>query len=133
MTQFYLSKKNRLSSPKAFLNLKKGADCLRTRWVRVFFKNSFDSEGDDTRIAMSVSKKVGPANQRNRLKRLVREHFRTSKIKKSGFDILFVVSPGLFQSKRSGEEVDRDKRERRFVVCLQEILLKLERFHLRGE
>lgn len=128
MTQFYLSKKNRLSSPKAFLNLKRGANCLKTRWVRVFFKSSLGGEGGNTRIAMSVSKKVGPANQRNRLKRLVREEFRTSKIKKSGFDILFVVSHNLFQSGRS-EEVDRGKRERGFVACLQEILLKLERLH----
>ena len=125
MAQFYLSKKNRLSSPKAFLNLKKGADCLNTRWVRVFFKSSLDSESNDTRIAMSVSKKVGPANQRNRLKRLVRERFRTSNIKKSGFDILFVVSPNLFRPGRNAD-IDREKRERGFVDCIQEILLKLE-------
>ena len=128
MAQFYLSKKNRLSSPKAFLNLKKGADCLKTRWVRVFFKSSLDSESNDTRIAMSVSKKVGPANQRNRLKRLVRERFRTSNIKKSGFDILFVVSPNLFRPGRNAD-IDREKRERGFVDCIQEILLKLERLH----
>lgn len=132
MAQFYLSKKNRLSSPKAFLNLKKGADCLKTRWVRVFFKNSRDCEGDNTRIAMSVSKKVGPAVQRNRLKRLVRERFRTSKIKKSGFDILFVVSPNLFRPGRNAD-IDRGKRERGFVDCLQEILLKLERSQVRSE
>ena len=125
MTQFYLSKKNRLSSPKAFLNLKKGADCLKTRWVRAFFKSSLDSESNDTRIAMSVSKKVGPANQRNRLKRLVRERFRTSNVKKSGFDILFVVSPNLFRPGRNAD-IDREKRERGFVDCIQEILLKLE-------
>ena len=125
MAQFYLSKKNRLSSPKAFLNLKKGADCLKTRWVRAFFKSSLDSESNDTRIAMSVSKKVGPANQRNRLKRLVRERFRTSNIKKSGFDILFVVSPNLFRPGRNAD-IDREKRERWFVDCIQEILLKLE-------
>ena len=125
MAQFYLSKKNRLSSPKAFLNLKKGADCLKTRWVRAFFKSSLDSESNDTRIAMSVSKKVGPANQRNRLKRLVRERFRTSNIKKSGFDILFVVSPNLFRPGRNAD-IDREKRERGFVDCIQEILLKLE-------
>lgn len=125
MAQFYLSKKNRLSSPKAFLNLKKGADCLKTRWVRAFFKSSLDSESNDTRIAMSVSKKVGPANQRNRLKRLVRERFRTSNVKKSGFDILFVVSPNLFRPGRNAD-IDREKRERWFVDCIQEILLKLE-------
>ncbi len=125
MAQFYLSKKNRLSSPKAFLNLKKGADCLKTRWVRAFFKSSLDSESNDTRIAMSVSKKVGPANQRNRLKRLVRERFRTSNVKKSGFDILFVVSPNLFRPGRNAD-IDREKRERGFVDCIQEILLKLE-------
>ena len=130
MAQFYLSKKNRLSSPKAFLNLKKGADCLKTRWVRVFFKSSLDSESNDTRIAMSVSKKVGPANQRNRLKRLVRERFRTSNIKKSGFDILFVVSPNLFRPGRNAD-IDRAKRERGFIDCLQEILLKLEGSHVR--
>ena len=130
MAQFYLSKKNRLSSPKAFLNLKKGADCLKTRWIRVFFKETLEKESGDTRIAMSISKKVGPANQRNRLKRLVRESFRISKVKNSGLDILFVVSPNIFRPGRNAV-IDREKRERGFVDCLQEILLKLEGSHVR--
>jgi ribonuclease P protein component len=132
VAQFYLSKKNRLSSPKAFLNLRKGAGSLKTRWVRVFFKSSFDNKGVDTRIAMSVSKKIGPANQRNRLKRLIRERFRISNIKTSGLDILFVVSPFIFKSGNT-HKLDRKKREEGFVSCIQEILEKLERLKLRGE
>ena len=50
---------------------------------------------------------------------------RTSNIKKSGFDILFVVSPNLFRPGRNAD-IDREKRERGFVDCIQEILLKLE-------
>ena len=132
MAQFYLSKKNRLTSPKAFLNLKKNAGSFKTRWVRVFFKNSFDSEGNETRIAMSVSRKVGPANQRNRLKRLIREAFRTSKVKGYGFDILFVVSPYIFKSSKTCE-LDKKKREEGFLNGIQEILAKLEKLKLRSE
>ena len=41
---------------------------------------------------MSVSKKIGKANYRNYLKRIIRETFRNSSYKQAGIDALFVVS-----------------------------------------
>ena len=42
------------------------------------------------RIGLAVSRKYGNAVQRNRLKRLWRENFRTSEIRKLGVDILAI-------------------------------------------
>ncbi len=44
------------------------------------------------RIGISVSKKVGKSVTRNRVRRLIRESYRTNRVMfKSGFDIVFVA------------------------------------------
>ena len=94
--QYQFSKNYRLLSQRAFKNLRGGSICLKTKFLRAYYKDSFD-EGFETKIGISVSKKVGPAYVRNRLKRLVKENFRLSGAKEKGIDVMFVVSPFLYK------------------------------------
>jgi ribonuclease P protein component len=82
-------KKFRLLSARDFEELKVDSLSYKKPSLIVYFKkNSFNQ----TRIGLSVPKKIGKAHDRNRIKRLVREFFRQSPYKFLGFDILFVVS-----------------------------------------
>jgi ribonuclease P protein component len=60
----------------------------------VFYKPSLESL-DCSRIGLSVSKKVGKAHRRNRLKRIIREFYRHSQIRTFPIDFMLVVSPRL--------------------------------------
>ncbi len=73
--------------------------------MRVYYKKSLKNTGV-TRIGISVSRKVGNAVKRNRLKRIIREIFRTSNYKNSGLDLLFSISPQIIKkSKEEGEKI----------------------------
>ena len=123
--QHQFTKRSRLTSLKAFRNLREDSCCLKTKFIRAYYKKSLD-DCCETRIGISVSKKVGSAKIRNRLKRLIRENFRVSGAKAKGVDILFVTSPFLFKFVKT--EVGNLKgRELVFKRCVSEILSKLER------
>ena len=123
--QHQFTKKSRLTSLKAFQNLREDSCCLKTKFIRAYYKESLD-DCCATRIGVSVSKKVGSANIRNRLKRLIRENFRLSGAREKGVDVLFVTSPFLFKFGKT--DVGNLKgRELVFKRCVSEILSKLER------
>ena len=89
MADSRFEKKFRLLSARDFEELKVDSLSYKKPSLIVYFKkNSFNQ----TRIGLSVPKKIGKAHDRNRIKRLVREFFRQSPYKFLGFDILFVVS-----------------------------------------
>lgn len=64
----------------------------------VFFFASRPSQ-EQTRLGISVSKKVGNSVKRNCIKRLIRESFRISSFKNNSFDVLVSISTRNFNKK----------------------------------
>ncbi|EQC43582.1 ribonuclease P protein component [Bacteriovorax sp. Seq25_V] len=87
---------HRLLSASDFGHLKKNAKYFNTKWLRVYFKKS-KLNSVNSRIGITVTKKVGKAHDRNKCKRLIREFYRCSEYKETGIDYLILVSPRLFK------------------------------------
>lgn len=121
--QFGLSKDYKLLNSHDFGYLRDGSKQFKCPWFKVYFKKS-KLNLDQSRMGISVSKKVGNAVLRNRVKRLLREFFRLNiQLKTKGFDFLVVISPSLFKS-REQEKGEED---------LKQALEKLSRFLLREQ
>lgn len=89
MADSRFEKKFRLLSASDFSELKVDSLSFKKPSLIIYYKkNPFNQ----TRIGLSVPKKIGKAHDRNRLKRLIREFFRQSEYKFLGADILIVVS-----------------------------------------
>lgn len=89
MADSRFEKKFRLLSASDFSELKVDSLSFKKPSLIIYYKkNPFNQ----TRIGLSVPKKIGKAHDRNRLKRILREFFRKSQYKFLGVDILFVVS-----------------------------------------
>lgn len=89
MADSRFEKKFRLLSASDFSELKIDSLSFKKPSLIIYYKkNPFNQ----TRIGLSVPKKIGKAHDRNRLKRLIREFFRQSHYKFLGADILFVIS-----------------------------------------
>ncbi|MGZ3788599.1 MAG: ribonuclease P protein component [Bacteriovorax sp.] len=89
MADSRFEKNFRLLSASDFSELKVDSLSFKKPSLIIYYKkNPFNQ----TRIGLSVPKKIGKAHVRNRLKRLIREFFRQSGHKFLGVDVLFVVS-----------------------------------------
>lgn len=89
MADCRFEKKFRLLSASDFSLLKVNSLVFKKPSLIVYYKaNAYNQ----TRIGLSVPKKIGRAHVRNRLKRLLREFFRQSPYKLLGTDLLIVVS-----------------------------------------
>lgn len=89
MADSRFEKKFRLLSVSDFSELKVDSLSFKKPSLIIYYKKN---PYNQTRIGLSVPKKIGKAHDRNRLKRLIREFFRQSSFKFLGVDILFVVS-----------------------------------------
>lgn len=91
--RFTFRKKERLKLRRDIKLLFEEGRTLQSQFfVVIYRKNGLDY----SRIAVSVRKKFGKANRRNRVKRWVRECFRTNKqYLPKGFDMMFIVRKAL--------------------------------------
>ncbi len=111
-------KKFRLLSASDFSELKVDSLSYKKPSLIIYYKkNPFNQ----TRIGLSVTKKLGKAHDRNRLKRLIREYFRKSPYKFLGADILFVVSWN-----RSLVNESQEIKEQTLLKNLEEFFIYLE-------
>ena len=107
MRKFCLPKTERLRKRAQFLTLSKQGKKVYTD---CFIAIVHDSTAQNNRLGITVSKKVGNAVRRNRIKRLVREYFRTSRTNISGpKDINIIARKGLtsLSNKQILEKLDK--------------------------
>ena len=89
MSDSKFEKSSRLLSVADFSNLKLDSLVFKKPSLIAYYKKNTLGK---SRIGFSVSKKVGNSPTRNRIKRILRELYRTSDIKELAVDILIVVS-----------------------------------------
>ncbi|MEI9479047.1 MAG: ribonuclease P protein component [Deltaproteobacteria bacterium] len=86
---FRFTRKERISYPQDFKRVMKTGRKLVSRNFIVFMK---ENEKEFHRLGVVVSKEVGPATSRNRIKRVCREFFRFHKHRIKGtFDIIILA------------------------------------------
>lgn len=82
-----LPRTKRIHFPKDFERILRTGRKMRLTNFTVYYAASHSP-----RVAISVSRKIGPAHHRNRIKRLVREVYRRSAFTRG--EILFIARPG---------------------------------------
>jgi ribonuclease P protein component len=84
-----LKKKNRIKVPGDFRKTYSTGKSFANRFLILYFRRNYLNT---VRIGFSVSKKIGKAHDRNRVKRLLREAVRR-KIEKleKGYDLIFIA------------------------------------------
>ena len=119
MADSRFEKQFRLLSASDFSELKVDSLSFKKPSLIIYYKkNSFNQ----SRIGLSVPKKIGKSHDRNRLKRILREFFRQSKFKFLGADVLIVVSWN-----RSLAPEPQTIKEETLLKNIEEFFLYLER------
>ncbi len=95
MNDFSFKKKDRILKRGEFLHLKRSRKKIHDRNFIVIYS---DGRVEKSRIGITVSKKAGNAVKRNKIKRLIREHFRMNREKIAGF-----VDINVIAKKKAGE------------------------------
>ena len=84
---------------------------------------SFNKSQKNARLGLSISKKAGNAPLRNRYKRILREHFRTSKLNNLGINFNIMINLSGMNMPDLETQIIKD-----FQLILDEASLKYENF-----
>ena len=85
-----MKKEYRVKKSQDFDNIIRKKQSFANRQFVIYYqKNNLDH----MRLGISVSKKLGKAHERNKLKRYVRESFKTRKDFLKNYDIIIIVRP----------------------------------------
>lgn len=110
------SKRRRLSRSGEFDRVYRDGSSHATRYLVLYSFPRKDDGSDEVRLGVSVSRKVGGAVERNRVKRTLREAFWTlADTVPPGHDFVLVARPEI------GELVERDGVEGA-KACIEEAL-----------
>jgi ribonuclease P protein component len=93
-----MSRRGRLSRSRDFDAVYRHGRSVSTRYLVLYaFPRGYEDEiGSEARLGLAVSRKVGGAVDRNRVKRRLRDAFeRVSSELPAGHDYVLVVRPGL--------------------------------------
>ncbi|PNR94629.1 ribonuclease P protein component [Petrotoga sp. 9PWA.NaAc.5.4] len=121
------SKKERIRYQKDIKKVfEKGDRLINIYFVAVYLKNGLNY----SRIAIVVRKKFGKANQRNKIKRYVREIYRTNKSEfPKGYDLIFL--PRKYLSDNFNNISYAELRES-ILTAFKELKLNDEKFGSKG-
>ena len=85
-----MKKEYRVKKSQDFDNIIRKKQSFANRQFVIYYQ---ENKLDHMRLGISVSKKLGKAHERNKLKRYVRESFKTRKDFLKNYDILIIVRP----------------------------------------
>jgi len=112
MSEYGYPKQERLLKRGDYLSLARGGETYHRRHFLCIYKKG---SGNTSRLGLTVSKKVGPAVTRNRIKRICREFFRLNKHRlEDAWDINLIA-------KKSAASATREQ----VRACLNDIFLKI--------
>lgn len=95
MRKFIFKKKDKILKRREFLQLKRCGKRIQDRNFIIIYS---DGKYEKNRIGITVSKKLGNAVKRNKIKRLIRENFRMNRDKIAEFMDINVIA-----KKKAGE------------------------------
>lgn len=85
-----MKKEYRVKKSQDFDNIIRKKQSFANRQFVIYYQ---ENKLDHMRLGISVSKKLGKAHKRNKLKRYVRESFKTRKDFLKNYDIIIIVRP----------------------------------------
>jgi len=101
--QFSLTKQERVLKPSAYKDIYKKGKWLSNQDLAINYK---PSNTNISRLGITVSKKVSKrAVDRNRIKRVIREWFRSNKHSLIKQDMVFTAKPAI--NKKTNQEISR--------------------------